>query len=109
MPEPTPENTGNLGVTTSSPGIPEDSSDYSPTVASKKAAWGLGKLVAAIIASPVALDAFQSLSRHLQPLGITLIVDPAILSKTLPPLIFTVLLLGHDWVKLKYPNLQKYL
>jgi hypothetical protein len=82
-----------------------DPNSWAASVAGKKVLWGVGKVVAALIASPVAAHAFQTFSDTLKPYGVTIMIDPAILSKALPPLIFAGLVLAHDYAKVKYPDI----
>lgn len=91
-------------TTPTTPTPPSPDNSWAASVAGKKVAWGVGKVVAALIASPMAAHTIQSVSASLQPYGVTLIIDPAILSKTLPPIIFAGLVLLHDYLKVKNPD-----
>lgn len=70
-------------------------------VAGKKVAWAVAKLTLAQLSAPAAIAAFQQGAAFLKPLGITIIIDQAVLEKALPGLIFMLLVAAHDFMKVK--------
>lgn len=95
-PAPTQTTTTVTKTTTTTP------ENYLFTVAAKKVAWALTKMAVAFISTPAIVAGFTKLSALLATYGITLQVNTATLSTALPPLIFGLLVLAHDWAKVKY-------
>lgn len=74
---------------------------YSGAVAMKKVAWAVGKFGVAEASTGTVIAAFEKMCAHLQPIGITVIVDHAILSKVLPGFVFMALVALHYVAKTK--------
>lgn len=70
-------------------------------VAGKRVAWAVAKLTMAQLSAPAAIAAFQAAAGALKPIGITIVIDQALLDKALPGLIFMGLVAIHDAAKVK--------
>ena len=86
-----------------------DDTSYKGSVARKKVAWAISKLLAAKIIAwaslPAVLAAWGSFTAWLQAHGVTIVIDQKAFALALPGTIFGLFVLGHDWAKVQYPNL----